>query len=148
MNRPLFRATNIFRLLGILLLIASAFFATPELAMLGVLGQAMAVSGIVLVCSPTLKEILTGNGTERGSEDFVSFWRFSNLVRLIGLIPLALSVFFASPHVDILGVGGQVLPLTGTLLLCGPTLAELYRAVKGRFTAKAKPPQDHEGGIP
>lgn len=148
MNKPLFRPTNVFRLIGILLLIASAFFSTPELAMLGVLGQGMAVSGIVLLCAPTLKEILTGNGTTQGSEEFVSFWRWSNLVRLFGLVPLALSIFFASPHVDILGIGGQVLPLSGTLLLCGPTLAELYRTVKERFFPRQKTEAPNEGGIP
>ena len=81
MNKPLFRSTNIFRFIGILLLVASAFISTPELDMLGVLGQAMAVSGIVLLCAPTLKEILTGNQTEPGTDDFISIWRWSNLVR-------------------------------------------------------------------
>lgn len=148
MNKPLFRSTNIFRLIGIILLIASAFFSTPELAMLGVLGQAMAVTGIVLLCGPTLREIITGNGTVRSHDDFVSFWRWSNLVRLLGLVPLGLSIFFQSPMVDIKGVGGQVLPLSGTLLLCGPTLAELYRAVKERFFPRPKPDATNEGGIP
>ncbi len=148
MNKPLFRLTNLFRLLGALLVIVSGFVATPQLTIIGIFGQAMPVAGILLFAGPLLVEMLRGNGTERGTDDYVSFWRFSNLLRLLGLVLLILSIFFPTPVVDIKGVGGEVLPLAGVLILCGPTFGEIYRAVKDRITPKPKTPIDGEGGIP
>lgn len=148
MNKPLFRATNIFRFLGALLVIASGFFATPQLTIIGIFGQALPVAGILLFAGPLLVEIIRGNGTERGTDEFVSFWRFSNLLRLTGLVLLILSIFFPTPVVDIKGVGGEVLPLAGVLILCGPTFGELYRALKDRVMPKAAPPSGSSGGVP
>ncbi len=148
MNKPLFRITNLFRLLGVFLIILSGFVATPALTMLGIFGQALPVAGIVLFAGPMILEAIRGNGTTADADDFVSFWRFSNLLRIIGFMLLMISIRVTTPVVDLLGLGGEVLPLSGVLILCGPTLAELYRAVKDRFTPKAKPPAPNEGGIP
>ena len=148
MEKRLFRATNIFRILGALLVIVSGFVVTPQLTVVGIFGQAMPVAGILLFAGPLLVEMLRGNGTERGAEDFISFWRFSNLLRIVGLVLLILSIFMPTPVVDIKGIGGEVLPLSGVLILCGPTFAELYRAVKERIAPRPKPPTAGEGGIP
>lgn len=148
MQKPLFRPTNIFRFLGAALILLSAFFATPQLTMLGIFGQALPVAGILLFAGPLLIEMIRGNGTEPGTDDFLSFFRFSNLLRLIGFVLLVLSILVTTPVVDIRGIGGEVLPLSGVLILCGPTLAELYRAVKDRVAFRSKPQPPNEGGIP
>lgn len=144
MEKRLFRPTNIFRFLGIALLIACGFVNTPQLTMIGIFGQAMPVAGILLFCGPLLVEMIRGNGTQPDTDQFISIFRFSNLLRIFGLILLILSIFIKTPPVDIQGIGGEVLPLSGVLILCGPTLGELYRAVKGRLTPAPK----ETGGIP
>lgn len=142
MQKQFFRATNVFRFLGIVLLIASGFLSSPDLNIAGIVGQAFAVAGILLFCGPLLTELLRGNGTVRSDENFVSFFRFSNLLRIVGLVLLLLSVIITSPAVDFFGITGQALPLSGVIVLCWPTLSELFRAAKDRLFPR------QQGGVP
>lgn len=56
-KRGFFRSTNVFRLIGLGVLLASSFLPSPDVNILGVAGNALALTGVVLVASPTLKEI-------------------------------------------------------------------------------------------
>lgn len=56
-KRGFFRSTNVFRLIGLGVLLASSFLPSPTVDILGVAGNALALTGVVLVASPTLTEI-------------------------------------------------------------------------------------------
>lgn len=58
-QRGFFRSTNIFRLIGLGILLASSFLSSPDVDILGIKGNALALTGVVLVAAPTLKEILS-----------------------------------------------------------------------------------------
>lgn len=57
-EKSFFRKTNIFRFLGLGLLLVSSYVPSPELDLLGLKGSAFALSGVVLLLAPVLRELV------------------------------------------------------------------------------------------